>query len=574
MKSLLQKKSRLPRQTSTTSLVHWLNSFGNRVAILFAALLLTLGGILAAYLYQTTSTRLTESSGRALAAISQSVANMLASNLREREREIILLSQRRALFNQENTQDLQHTLNQIQNSYEHYAWIGYANDQGRVVVAGNGVLQGADVSTRPWYVQGSEGPFVGDVHNALLLAEKLPRLADGSLPRFVDFAAPVTTDQGHFKGVIATHSNWAWVSGVLKSALPNSVDDENIDIFILNKNNGILYPNTPDPKKQIPSSLPASSQYDYTVWPDNKTYLTSLTNVASPISNDLDWKIVVRQPEKIAMAAVYEMRNVLLLSGLLMSIICLFLTYKLAHAFSRPVERLAATAIKIRDGNRQVSFEDSNKQLNEIASLSSSLQNMMVALLQREQSLVQINTTLEAKVAERTQALQSANRELEKLALQDPLTNCFNRLALDEAMERTFIQAKRDNQPLSAIMMDADHFKKVNDNYGHKTGDEVLKELVAIMLRHARQNDIVARYGGEEFAVILPQTDAHTAQSVAESIRKDVEQTTFGEAGSLTISSGIATIQSEDTSADAILNRADDALYCAKQNGRNQVVVH
>ena len=117
--------------------------------------------------------------------------------------------------------------------------------------------------------------------------------------------------------------------------------------------------------------------------------------------------------------------------------------------------------------------------------------------------------------------------------------------------------------------MDIDHFKKVNDTYGHQVGDEVLAQLARILNSHARQDDVVARYGGEEFVIILPETDVDTSRTIAEQIRQVVEQAVW-QTGKVTISIGIATVTEEDTDA-TILKKADQALYVSKENGRNRV---
>ena len=549
---------------------NWLNSFRNRIALVFGLLLLVLSVILATYAYQASSTRLTNASGQSLAITSQAVANILANTLEEREREIILLSQRRFFTTDHDPKQIQVALDRIKDSYEHYAWIGYADIDGQVVVAGDGMLQGADVSQRPWFIEGQKGPFVGDVHEALLLANMLQRSPDGGLIRFVDFAAPVKDDQGVVKGVIATHSNWAWVNGVLNTALPQSIEQGQIEIFIIDKNHAVLYPDAKMGMTLSTDELPKDQPYRYSKWQDGQRYLVSMSEVTAPISTQLNWKIVVRQPSEQAMMSVYEMRTVILLLSAFATIIAVYLAYQFAGALSRPIEQLAVTARSIQNGNRDINFSADN-QLDEVASLSQSLQSMMTALLQREQSLVQMNTTLESKIQDRTKALEQLNEELANLALHDPLTQCFNRLALEEAMSQSFQSARQYHQPLSVIMLDIDHFKKVNDEHGHKAGDSALKQLVKILQNGSREQDCTARYGGEEFTLVLPNTNHETACKRAESLRAAVEQADFEAVGRITISLGVATLNDADTTPETILNRADEALYRSKANGRNCV---
>jgi len=159
-------------------------------------------------------------------------------------------------------------------------------------------------------------------------------------------------------------------------------------------------------------------------------------------------------------------------------------------------------------------------------------------------------------------------------ALRDDLTGCGNKRALDASLHREAELSRRHNTPLSIVMLDADHFKQINDNYGHIAGDAVLKGLATTIKRCARQSDLCFRYGGEEFLVILDNTDANQALNIADRIRKTVERHTFSHNGKIipvTISLGAATFQTKET-LECFKHRADQALYCAKKNGRNMAI--
>ncbi len=164
------------------------------------------------------------------------------------------------------------------------------------------------------------------------------------------------------------------------------------------------------------------------------------------------------------------------------------------------------------------------------------------------------------------------NKELHALAHKDPLTGTQNRLAFMKTMEEEIERAKRYGEPLSVIMFDIDFFKKINDTYGHGTGDEVLKKLVDIIEKNLRKSDKLFRIGGEEFVIILPNTDIEKAKIVAEKLRKAICKTNFGRPGRITISLGVTSYLKEDNE-DTLLDRVDEALYMAKNNGRNRVEV-
>ncbi|MGI0116941.1 GGDEF domain-containing protein [Zooshikella sp. RANM57] len=159
-------------------------------------------------------------------------------------------------------------------------------------------------------------------------------------------------------------------------------------------------------------------------------------------------------------------------------------------------------------------------------------------------------------------------------ALYDPLTGAGNRIALDNALHRELQVCKREKQPLSLLVLDLDHFKQINDNYGHSAGDYVLKQTVACLHNSLRNVDMVFRYGGEEFIVLLSKTSKKAATVVAERLRKSIEdmQCQFNNVAiPLTVSLGTSTLQAKDTIQD-LFNRADQALYRAKASGRNRVV--
>ncbi|MGH1470047.1 MAG: GGDEF domain-containing protein [Cellvibrionaceae bacterium] len=159
-------------------------------------------------------------------------------------------------------------------------------------------------------------------------------------------------------------------------------------------------------------------------------------------------------------------------------------------------------------------------------------------------------------------------------ALKDPLTGTGNRLALDNALHRELLLSHRYNQELSLLMIDVDHFKLVNDTYGHNAGDTVLKKVADIIVDIARQTDMTFRYGGEEFIVVLSKTNIDGAKIIADRIRKELENTkiTVGNGDiNVTISLGVTNLKKSEN-VDELFTRADSALYQAKNAGRNKVV--
>ena len=175
--------------------------------------------------------------------------------------------------------------------------------------------------------------------------------------------------------------------------------------------------------------------------------------------------------------------------------------------------------------------------------------------------------------------LEIKSREMELLSNTDVLTGLYNRRYFDEALDREWKRSGRNNSLLSVILFDIDHFKSINDTFGHLVGDEYLKKTAATLISvFKRDYDIVARYGGEEFTVLLPGINADHANQLAENVKKRIESMTIEHRGKkvgTTISAGImCCVPNLNTISDSIISCADQALYIAKQGGRNRVAVY
>jgi len=168
--------------------------------------------------------------------------------------------------------------------------------------------------------------------------------------------------------------------------------------------------------------------------------------------------------------------------------------------------------------------------------------------------------------------VEMRTEQLEKLATIDDLTQILNRRKFFELARYEIIRNDRHQHPLSVIMIDIDHFKKINDIHGHQAGDQTLQLLTRTITDIVRTTDIFGRIGGEEFALVLPETDKLAAKELAERIRQCIENTIFPAIEHITISLGVTQYYTDDNSS-TIFNRVDVALYAAKESGRNKVVV-
>jgi len=187
---------------------------------------------------------------------------------------------------------------------------------------------------------------------------------------------------------------------------------------------------------------------------------------------------------------------------------------------------------------------------------------------QRTSELCIKNSRLEKEILQR----QRVEEELVQLATIDTLTSIANRRKFDEVLQYEIGRDARYSNKLSLIFCDLDHFKSINDRYGHKVGDEALKSFAHLISNNIRNIDIFARWGGEEFVLLLPDTDIQTAAIIAEKLRLRIENHYFTQVGRMTASFGVSEYIEGDNEA-SFIKRADDALYKAKENGRNRIEV-
>lgn len=209
-----------------------------------------------------------------------------------------------------------------------------------------------------------------------------------------------------------------------------------------------------------------------------------------------------------------------------------------------------------------------------IGPLLSALNGLFQQVSDRNKELVRLNQSLEDKVEERTRQLHRANKQLQRLSLTDSLTSLPNRRQAMQCLHEHWILANEKSIPFACIMIDADHFKQVNDTCGHEAGDKVLVEFASCLKNKFRNDDIVCRLGGDEFFVICPETNLAGALHISHQVLQHINDLTipYGDGewtGSMSV--GVAEYSPAMSAYTDLISQADDALYKAKQSGRNQV---
>ncbi|XYK81222.1 MAG: sensor domain-containing diguanylate cyclase [Labrenzia sp.] len=282
---------------------------------------------------------------------------------------------------------------------------------------------------------------------------------------------------------------------------------------------------------------------------------------------DYDWGLVA----KIDAAEVNYMTNknqsAIMLVGFFIAGLAVVLGIALATFISHPIEQLKKYTEKVSRGE----FEEPKIESTgwrEARELASDFGHMVRAVQE-------MNDNLQVQVEERTRELSDVNKKLAKLATEDPLTGLYNRRLFDRRLQEEFDRCKRYGGQLAVVLMDIDHFKAINDEYGHDVGDTVLIELAKYIKSAVRGSDVAARIGGEEFCLLLPQARPSGAEVFLERVRAHIAGTSFSHEEKeffVTCSFGLAFYDPSIQSMHELLKQADLALFEAKGGGRNQVV--
>jgi len=238
-----------------------------------------------------------------------------------------------------------------------------------------------------------------------------------------------------------------------------------------------------------------------------------------------------------------------------------------------------ASQIKSQEETRNVPmlvFVDEDDQRIMFKALEMGINDYLTVPVDKNEMTARVRTQIRRKKYQET--LKSQYQKSISMAITDGLTGLYNRHYLNTHLGNMVREALKNGKHLALMMMDMDHFKTVNDTYGHDVGDLVLKQLADMIIKAARSTDLAARFGGEEFVILMPETDPQAALDASNRLRKIIESTPFkigkgDETIQRTVSIGVASLHSEGDNGEDLLKRADEALYDAKHSGRNQVKV-
>ena len=468
-------------------------------------------------------------------------------------------------------------LESLQRSFPDYAWIGIADLDGKVVASTGRMLEGANVSKRPWFTAGLRGVHASDYHPAVLLEEILPRKPDPW--RFVDASGPIVDAGGKPVAVLGLHLSWEWARSHARKLLTPALREYGAEILVIRDDGTVML----GPRQLVETRVDTTSlrlaQKGQTgslreTWPDGRAYFTGYSQTGDMLDPaSLRWTVLVRQTEERALAGAVDLKRRMLGWSALLALALAGAAVLLARRLVRPMAALREAIERVtaatRSGREPPPIPPVDGFL-ETQVLSSRMRELVQNEVAHRKALLAMNERLELAVAERT-------AELQALLLRDVLTGLPNRRALLEALPEAMSRARRVGRPCALLFLDLDGFKAVNDNHGHEEGDELLRQFGARLALGVRRTDMVARLAGDEFVVVLEMlTDALHAEDTARKLLERLKEPYVLRSATVTVgaSIGIALHRPQDpVDTDAWLARADHAMYAVKRTGKNGIAL-
>lgn len=448
-------------------------------------------------------------------------------------------------------------INALQDIIPAFSWVGLTDMNGIVVAATDDVLLGGSLGQRPVFQEGRKGNYVGDVHDAVLLANLLPN-PTGEAMKFVDVSFPVHSPTGEITGVLAAHLSWAWAHDVEKNMLQASATDKSVELFVIASDGTVILGEASFLGK--PLDLPlmhkndgSSDSWDIQTWPDGRLYLTAVAHGSGYDEYPgLGWTAVARQPLDLAYEPIKSLMRRMLFTGLALAIFFVAAGWSIANKIIAPLKELTGAAKALERG---IPVEFPRKHpIREIEVLSNALANLF-------------------------DSLTHSNRDRDRIrhaAAKDSLTGLLNRMGLAAYIDSAEPRASAEGINIEVFYMDLDGFKPINDNFGHPVGDLVLVEIAKRLTSCLSKNDVLVRLGGDEFLALIENSprSSHSSDRLGKCLIEAVNHPMQieGENISVGISIGHTTWRGNDPKLKAAIERADDALYEAKKAGKNRMV--
>lgn len=355
--------------------------------------------------------------GQSLAELAYQTTDKLDQGMYERYREVQLMAERYEITeNGVPKLTKRAVLESMQETYPYYAWIGLTDTSGKVLVATKGMLEGADVSMRPWYARAYRDEHLSDVHEAVLLAKLLPNKSDEP-KRFFDIAFPYRNNAGDILGIFGTHLSWQWAKDVEDSVLRPLAKRKSVETLILSQKGLVLLgPLQLRDKELGVTSFSLSKRthngYVSEIWPDGKRYLVGYSQ-SQGFRNypGLGWTVLVRQNLEEAYQPVYQLKRKILSGGLIVAAAVFSLLLVIAQRITRPLRAITRYANELRQNLAQT-IPPMGSRLREVSILEISLNALLTELRSKEAVLRHTNATLEEQVQNRTDELRKSIEDI------------------------------------------------------------------------------------------------------------------------------------------------------------------
>ncbi len=477
---------------------------------------------------------LRSSARESLNAVADEIAHELNEDMNNRQREMALMADMIAGRNAIDLQSIRKSMDELHAREPTYAWIGLADARGQVIAASGGLLQGVDVSLRPWFAAGLRGGFVGDPHDAVLLARYLAPRPDGEPLRFLDVAAPLLDPRGFTQGVLAGHLHWDWVQKVVSDTVTKRRKKNAIEVLIANRKGEWLLSSSR--LKKLPSASLRAMESD-------TAYLVATQKVVASVPADgLGWTVVVRENIDSAHAPVYQVRKLMLAATALLAGLFALLSWLVAGRVVRPIVELADAARSHARDAAQSPEQPRKRAVDETLVLGAAM---------------------------------------DQLARHDRLTGLFNRSELLARLQQAIEQARARHSFGALLLANLDNFTVLNNTRGHEAGDQLLVAVAARLRQLEDTGAVVARIGGDEFLVLLeglgrsPGLAQERAAAMAATALAQFGTPFLLDDGACTVqaSMGVTVVGDSAATADEVLQGAELAMLEAKMRGKGQVAM-
>ncbi len=382
----------LPPRGSRASLGRWLTAlvFGAVAAALAISVLL-----IENFARAHAERRAVES----LRQVAVDFRDALDRGMAQQFKEVRVLAQLEPFRDFRDPESMRRALDQVQIGFDHFAWLGVTDAQGKVLASAGGLLAGVDVSKRPWWQGARNGqPFVGDVHAALLLEKLLPRRSEPW--RFVDFAVPLLDDGGQLRGVFGAHLSWGWARQIKSELIDATMASHKADALVLGKDGAVILGPTELEGRKMALGAESGQGLRHHVRDGVDYFAVSVPSHGYGVYPGLGWTVLVRQPVEVALADYFELRRQIILCAVLLLAAAVPVSWWLARRMSRPLNALSEAI-----SHRRHLSEDALPDVGgyrEAAVLSHALNDLARRQAEQDRSLAQLNASLELRVQART----------------------------------------------------------------------------------------------------------------------------------------------------------------------------